>query len=732
MRTHYNVPPLKLKSSSSKDIVLDPTQQLAADTVRTGMSFAVSGPGGSGKTFVITNELLKNIRNYPSVYTRGAEHYRKIGCDPEHKYLKPGVPGVLFVSYTNPSVTVLRRNLDVDGLVIQYVDPETGDNTVRAIRPEDLAMTVNKLLQFRPADPETAANLSISKGSFYPYRCATNTLPPEITTVVLDEVGQLEVRLMLQFLAAIDLNRVQLILIGDICQTGSSYGPSTLIRGLVKLPRVAFDKVYRFSGHLLEFANEVNAGKVKDADGAAIQRKSGEGDDLNLINIGFFTPQEERTTDAALLRIKTALYKLVVSGTMCLYTDLFIIPQKTQDLSGNNIMGALFSLLDKLYGRPTYFLNTNAAPIILAVGDSILYNNQIGMVLDIGKNDDYLGDGRQTPMYAFTRDVDTWCLLHDQENLGTIDRLITEEGHSLVSSAMDKEITAPIPEGQDAMTALLASMDMGDDLDQDSSSADEEEKGTRQLTHSMLVLNVTGIDNGFVQHTAQSADATYKAFFTELLDHALARHTDRVGRGEEYIGDEDIQYYNHLLIRLTSKYGVNPDDVILQYVDKTSQLGSTGVKYNWRTVQQTQGSQSYSTFSVFHRQAHVAKLLWRENLYTAYSRSRSRQYGLISKALLDGSLSSGGVNGQLYPGQTVMEKLKTFLKRVRTTTKPEQELDAYFNKMLLITKKRKEHFDRYGTNMLLDPNAAENRQAEDVVASALEQLNLGSKDNVPF
>ena len=36
----------------------------------------------------------------------------------------------------------------------------------------------------------------------------------------------------------------------------------------------------------------------------------------------------------------------------------------------------------------------------------------------------------------------------------------------------------------------------------------------------------------------------------------------------------------------------------------------------------------------------------------------------MSKALLDGSLSSGGVNGQRYPGLTVAAKLNFYIKKV--------------------------------------------------------------------
>lgn len=690
--------------------------------------------GGTGKTFVTVRALQNMIHKYPLMFTKSDDHYRRHGVDPDHKYISPGVPGVLYLSYTNPAVTVLRRNIPVEDLVMQYSDPITGAHTVRAIKPSDLAMTVNKLLQFRPADAETAMSLGISQGTFVPYRDKVNKLPPEITTIVLDEVGQLEIKLMLQLIQAIDLEKIQLIFIGDICQTGASYGPSTLIRALAKLPRVAFDKTYRFSGQLLAFANEVNSGVVEQLSDGAINRKSGEGDGADIINIGFFTPTEEKNAEAAMDRIRKALFSLITSGRMCLYTDLFIVPQKSQELSGNNIMGNLFSLLDRLYGRPSFYLNSNAEPIILAVGDSILFNNQIGIVLDIGLNQDYTGDGRQQPMYSPTRDPDTWALLYDQDNMGTVDEAVTRPNYNAVADSFDKEITTPVPK-RDALATLMDSFDMPEDmtaLPMDDNGDDADEKTTQQLTNTMLVLNVTAIDNSFVTYTPDSVDALYKAFFKELLDYSLHHHCARQPSDQMSISEDDRAYYQALVVRLASKYNVPMEDIELKYITRTSELSSTGVKYNWRTVQQTQGSQSFSTFSVFHRKCHVAPLMFRENLYTAYSRSMSKEYGLISKQLLDGSLSSGGVKGQKYPGLTVKEKLLKFMAKNRKVSVEELELDKHFDKMIALNVVRTAYFKEHGISMLLDPKRGRQQDSKPTpVETAIDQLDMGAMFAAP-
>ena len=731
MKLEYLVPSLISKSVSVKDIVLDPKQQVAADTVPTGMNFSVSGPGGSGKTWAIVMTLMnaKNIQKYPTVYTQNDEYYRDLGCDPDHTYVNRGIPGVLFLSYTNPAVTVLRRNIPTQDLVMQYLDPVTGDNTVKSVQPSDLAMTVSKLLQFRPADPETASGLGISTGTFYPYRDEVNKLPPEITTIVLDEVGQLEIKLMLQLINAIDLNRVQLIFIGDICQTGASYGPSTLIRALIRLPRVSFDKVYRYSGALLELATEINNGEVKDLEGATLRRTSGEGDDREAANIGFFTPTEEKSVDAALARTTLALYKLITTGTMSLYTDMFMVPQKTQEMSGNIVMGNLYSQLDKLHGRPSFYLNTNDQPIILAVGDAIFYDNKVGMVLDIGKNEDYVGDGRQNPLYSPSRDVDTWCLVHDQTNQGTVDSIITRPNSDLISKKLDDEITKPL-DPNESLDRLVEDLDMPKDMLDFSDMPDEEEdKKTQQLTNTMIVLNLTHIDNGFVTYKPASVDRVYKAFTKELLDNALLHHNSRQATEIETIQDSDWGWYQSLVSRLLLKYGINPDDIELKWMTRTSDLSSKGVKYNWRTVQQTQGSQAYSTFTCMHRKSHVAPLMFRENIYTAFSRSMANEFGVMSKGLFDGSANAGGINGQKYPGIKVIDKLKNFLKKNRTISQEEMELDKHFDKMLQINATRKAYYDAHGDNLLLA------RKAEEVDGrEVVDQLdiNLGGSNGQPF
>lgn len=694
------------------------------------MNLVISGKGGTGKTFTVLHKLMERINEYPLVYTRDDEYYRSKGIDPEHKYLAQGVPGVLFVSYTNPAVTVLRRSIDTTDLVMSYISPQTGEHTLRNVQPSDLAMTVNKLLQFRPADPETASNLGISTGAFYPYRDSVNRLPPEITTIVLDEVGLLEIKLTIQLMASLDLTRVQFIFIGDICQTGASYGPSTLIRALVKLPRIAFDKTYRFSGELLAFADEVNDGKVEGITGQQLLRTSdNKSGDKDVINIGFFTPPEESSEDKALDRIRKSLYTLITKDIMCLYTDLFIVPQKTQLLSGNVIMGSVFSLLDRLYGRPTFFLNTNSEPIILAVGDSILYDNKIGMVLDIGKNDNYVGNLPQEPMYVNTRDVETWCLLYDKKYLNTVDSIVVNHEGEIASQTLDRRVMKPITQ-DDILAGLAGDMDMPEDIGNTTQEdEDDEESGTRQLTNQMIVLDITAIDNGFVNYDPKDVDKLYKTFTRELLENSLFKHNSRQPHEVNTISDDTVAYYEDLVYRLADKYGIPKNDVKVINMTRTSDLSSQGVKYNWRTVQQTQGSQSYSTFSVFSRKFHVASLMFRENLYTAFSRSMSKQYSVMSKALLDGSLNSGGVNGQRYPGKSVAEKLKMYIKRVRSVSQDEIKLDGILDKLLEINKTRATYYKETGKNLLLDEQSPEPKKG--VVSSV--NISLSGNDNeAPF
>ena len=694
------------------------------------MNLAISGKGGTGKTYISVLTLMNRINDYPLIYTQPPEYYRARGIDPDHTYLAQGVPGVLFVSYTNPAVNVLRRSIDTSELVMSYIDPMTQQHTLRQVRPADLAMTVNKLLQFRPADTETAAGLGISTGAFYPYRDAVNKLPPEITTIVLDEVGLLEIGLTLKLLAACEPRRIQFIFIGDICQTGASYGPSTLIRALIKLPRISFDKTYRFSGELLAFADEINEGDVKGITGDQLLRTSeSSSGDKDIINLGFFSPAEEASAEKAMARITKALYILVSKGIMCLYTDLFIIPQKTQELSGNNIMGSLFSLLDRGYGRPTFYLNTNAEPIILAVGDAILYDNKVGIVLDIGKNESYVGNHPQEHMYVSTRDYETWGILYDKDHQSTVDSIVTQHKGCMASQAIDEIVTQPM--STDDLLAELAHGSLGGGLGDISflNDEDDEDKKTRQLTNCMIILDVTGIDSGFVSHTPKSADATYKAFTKELVDNCLFLHNGKQAGGNTPINKiDDLENINELVQSLVNKYSINPNDVKVQFVQQTSQLSSRGVKYNWRTVQQTQGSQSYSTFCCFHRKCHVPGLVARENLYTAMTRSMSKSYGLMSKRLLDGTLSAGGINSQRYPGQTVEQKLKNYIRRTRTVGVDEIALDKQLDNLLQINKVRADYYAKNNKNLLLD--GSKDNEPKDIIDSL--DISREDIDEQPF
>jgi hypothetical protein len=401
------------------------------------------------------------------------------------------------------------------------------------------------------------------------------------------------------------------------------------------------------------------------------------------INIGFFTLKEENEPLLALDRTAKAIVNLTSNGLMNLYTDLFIVPQKTQTMSGDSIMGEVYHRYDVLYGRPTYYLNTVGNPLIVAVGDPIYYNNKTEIILGIAPNIEYQGNLPQGGHTFPTRDVEGWQLHYEKNFAESIDNTLLNTATINNDAIIDEQLKT-LPSSTDSLDGMdFLSVD-----DVDMYEEDEEEKRTRQLVNEIIVLDVSDITASLIHLTEESANQRLNGFYKELIPLALNHHIITYTAGSHTIHDGTYEYLEDQVKRLAVKWNIDPETIPLKLYSQTSQMGAQYVKYNWRTVQQTQGTQTYSLFLCMHRKAHHTTLTYRENIYTAATRSQCRIFGVMSKALLDGSLPKGGVNAQRYPGNTVVEKVSRYVKKNRTISQDELIFDETLEQLVAINAER--------------------------------------------
>ena len=210
----------KLKSLGSFDSQKSVSTKLSFDATQTAAMFdianlnscAITGVAGCGKTSVLIAGIVQAVSKTPPILMQDDIVYLQDGIDPNHKYLKRGMPGILVLAATRQAIANIASKLPKS---VRYIYDGVDYGDVALSRN---CMTIHKALEYRPVRNDSEDGLSTSM--FEPYRTPVNKLPPEIKLVVIDEATLPKMSILEELLDTLP-HDCSVVVAGDLYQIQS-------------------------------------------------------------------------------------------------------------------------------------------------------------------------------------------------------------------------------------------------------------------------------------------------------------------------------------------------------------------------------------------------------------------------------------------------------------------------------------------------------------------------------
>lgn len=350
----------------------NPEQKLAIETGLQMKSFVLTGAAGTGKTSTLkglVNSLLKN-NLLPSIPGDGGT-----------KWLSPGKPGICLVSFTNMAVRQIAKHFS---------------NDIHCL-------TIHKLLEYEPRyyeveDPTTGETKTTMV--FEPTRNSSRTLPPELTTIVIDESSMVDSALVELLLAALPYpERVQFILLGDINQLPPVYGGPILGRGLLTLPTVELTTIYRqaLESPIISLATDLKNGKLLPL----TEEQTIDNGEHGLLVIKPWS--KAIAAEEACNKASNFLKGAIQAGIFDIYKDMALCPYNVS-FGTLEINRSVADWLGRERNATVYSIIAGFATHYFAEGDKVLVNKREAIITKIEKNISYAGKRPVDPrMYKLDR-----------------------------------------------------------------------------------------------------------------------------------------------------------------------------------------------------------------------------------------------------------------------------------------------------------------------------------------
>lgn len=343
----------------SLDIILNSKQLLAKELAFTGKSFCLVGAAGTGKT-TAQREVAKALLLTGSL---GTHSFRVQGTKD-----RVDAPSIAFVAYTRVASGNLRRAI--------HKDPDLEEALAYNVT------TIHNLLEYTP-EYYFCSIENREKFRFTPKRTASN--PLDITHLVIEESSMVGLDLWEKLFAALRLS-TQIIFIGDINQLPPVFGDAILNYALIQLPVIELTEVYRQKGDssILANAHRILRGEeiVEDKD-------------FRIVRGG--TVNHTQAKLAATLG-KT-FPKWRAAGEYDPLTDIILSPWNKRDLGTDNMNKWIAQSLGTDRLAVVFEIIAGMNKLYLAVGDKIMYNKQVGVIVKIAINGRYSG---RAPLLAST------------------------------------------------------------------------------------------------------------------------------------------------------------------------------------------------------------------------------------------------------------------------------------------------------------------------------------------
>ena len=332
----------------SLNIELDEDQNTAVQLALAGKSFCLIGKAGTGKT-TTEREIVKAILSK----LNGRTHIFRIQGTGE----KIESPAAAVVSYTRVAAGNSRNAI-------------CKDEELRNAFFHNVT-TIHNLLEYAPVffydDEKEKESMR-----FIPQRNALN--PLNIQTIAIEESSMVDLNLWEKLYDAM-LSGSQCIFIGDINQLPPVFGPSILNYALVQLPIVELRTVYRQKFDSLVLTNAHNILEGKEVE---------EGPDFKIIEGG--TKQHGQTV--TMLQLAGSLKRWYESGEYKPDEDIILSPFNKGDLGSDSINSHVAQFLND---GDVYEVIAGIRKLYVAVGDKIMYQKQVGRIINIRPNPMYAG-----------------------------------------------------------------------------------------------------------------------------------------------------------------------------------------------------------------------------------------------------------------------------------------------------------------------------------------------------
>ena len=332
----------------SLNIELDEDQNTAVQLALAGKSFCLIGKAGTGKT-TTEREIVKAILSRMN----GRTHIFRIQGTGE----KVESPAAAVVSYTRVAAGNSRNAI-------------CKDEELRNAFFHNVT-TIHNLLEYAPVffydDEKEKESMR-----FIPQRNALN--PLNVQTIAIEESSMVDLNLWDRLYDAM-LNGTQVIFIGDINQLPPVFGPSILNYALVQLPIVELRTVYRQKFDSLVLTNAHNILEGKEVE---------EGPDFKIIEGG--TKQHGQTV--TMLQLAGSLKRWYESGEYKPDEDIILSPFNKGDLGSDSINSHVAQFLND---GDVYEIIAGIRKLYVAVGDKIMFQKQVGRIINIKHNPMYAG-----------------------------------------------------------------------------------------------------------------------------------------------------------------------------------------------------------------------------------------------------------------------------------------------------------------------------------------------------
>lgn len=442
----------------ARRVVLNQLQEAFNQAVQTGQDVVLVGAAGTGKTTCmrkVTEDLMdsgriRNIKN-PT------------------KWLLAGSPGAAILSYTRKATNNIRH----------AVTEKLKSNT----------LTIHKILEFAPIyyqieDPNNPGDFKTTM-RFEPKRNAENPLPSDLVFVGFEESSMVEVPLHQMLRDAIP-HECQFIYLGDIQQLPPVFGLSILGFKMLELPVVELKEVYRqalnspiislawkllegnphvfdpttetYKTHSAVFNKEVSRIRVPALESFNASTSDG--------TVQFQVWQKKLSSDDALFTAVKQFCAWADSDYFNTKEDIILCPYN-KALGTTELNKGISQHLGSRRGAIVHEVIAGFNKHYLAIGDRVLYDKEDAFIVDIVRNDEYLG---KSPQLA-SKNLDRWGHYREAATNSEV-RQHLEQEEGMTEEALEKFMQSAVSEEEDRVNAashvVTIRLAFGDgELDQD-------------------------------------------------------------------------------------------------------------------------------------------------------------------------------------------------------------------------------------------------------------------------